>query len=87
MKKKLLIRLSSAQFGMQEMREYLDTHADDLDGIELYNKYKEKFNSLKKEYEEKYGPLTLNGKNSDEWLANPWPWDNDFDCDEKEDIK
>lgn len=87
MKKKLLLRLSSAQFGMQEMREFLDTHPGDPDGIELYNKYKDKYNALKKEYEEKYGPLTLNGMNSDEWLSNPWPWDNDFDCEKDCDTK
>ena len=30
---------------------------------------------LKKEFEEKYGPLTLGENNSDEWLEDPWPWD------------
>ena len=27
------------------------------------------------EFEKEYGPLTLNGYNSDEWLKDPWPWD------------
>lgn len=75
MKEKLMLRLSSAQFGMQEMRLFLDTHPDDEQAKELYDKYKTKYDTLKKEYEKEYGPLTLNGKNSDEWLKNPWPWD------------
>ena len=37
---------------------------------------------LAKEYEARFGPLTLNGANSDAWLQDPWPWDADFDTDE-----
>ena len=75
MKQKLLLRLSAANFGVLEMREFLDTHPNDVDALALYNKYHTKYSALKKEYEERYGPLTLNGMNSDEWLKDPWPWD------------
>ena len=75
MKQKLLLRLSAANFGMLETRECLDTHPNDADALALYNKYYTKYSALKKEYEEQYGPLTLNGMNSDEWLKDPWPWD------------
>lgn len=75
MKNKLLMRLSSVQFAMQEFREYLDTHTKDIEAQEMYEKYCKKFKILKEEYEKEYGPLTLNGKNSDEWLKDPWPWD------------
>lgn len=75
MKDKLMLRLSAAQFGMQEMREFLDTHPDDMQAQELYDKYCKKYKVLKEEYEKEYGPLTLNGRNSDEWLKDPWPWD------------
>lgn len=75
MKEKLLLRLSSVQFAMQEFRIYLDTHKDDIEALEMYNNYAKKYKTLKDEYEKEYGPLTLNGKNSDEWLKNPWPWD------------
>lgn len=80
MKNKLLIRLSSMQFAMFETRLFLDTHPNDKEGLALLNKYQEKYNALKEEYEKQYGPLTLSGTNSDEWLNNPWPWDNDFGC-------
>ena len=42
----------------------------------------EKYDTLAKEYEARFGPLTLNGANSDAWLQDPWPWDAGFDTDE-----
>ena len=41
----------------------------------MLNDYKSKYKSVKAEFEKEYGPLTLNGYNSDEWLKDPWPWD------------
>ncbi len=81
MKKKLLLRLSAMQFGMLETRMFLDTHPENTQALEMYNKYSEKYKALAEEFEQKYGPLTLNGVNSDDWLENPWPWDNDFATD------
>ena len=87
MKKKLLVRLSAMQFAMYELRLFSDTHPNDKDALEKYEKYEKKYQALKEEYEENYGPLTLDGTNSDEWLQNPWPWDIDFTKEEKEDKK
>ena len=75
MKDKLLKRLSAAQFAMYELRLFLDTHKDDKEANAMYEKYQSKYDSLKKEYEEQFGPLSLNGNNSDEWLKDPWPWE------------
>lgn len=72
---KLLRRLSAVQFAMWEMHVYLDTHADDAQARKMYDDYKKRFEALQEEYEKEFGPLTLNGKNSDEWLQDPWPWD------------
>ncbi len=91
MKKKLLVRLSSVGFAMYETRLFLDTHPGDKEALAMLEKYQTKYNALKAEFEEKYGPLTLNGMNSDEWLCNPWPWDNDFNtdkaCEDEDDKK
>lgn len=81
-KDKLLRRLSAMQFAMWEMREFLDTHPNCPDAKALYNAYKEKYDTLAKEYEARFGPLTLNGANNDAWLQDPWPWDAGFDTDE-----
>lgn len=77
-KEKLLRRLSALQFAMWEMHVYLDTHPGCPEEFALYKEYREKFEAVRKEYEDQFGPLTLSGNNSDEWLQNPWPWDVDF---------
>ena len=78
-KTKLLRRVSSLGFSMLEFRLFLDTHPDDADAIQLFNTYRKKYEAAK-EYEKQFGPLTLNGYNSDEWLKDPWPWDNAANC-------
>lgn len=87
MKKKLLVRLSSMQFAMYETRLFLDTHPNNKEALAMFDKYQSKYNALKKEYEDQFGPLTLNGSNSDEWLLDPWPWDVDFNTMDSEDDK
>lgn len=77
-KKQLLTRLSAIDFTLTELRLFLDTHSDDENALEMFDKYSRRYKTLKKQYEEQFGPLTLNGKNSDDWLSDPWPWDNDF---------
>ena len=75
-KEKLLRRLSSLGFSMHEYRLFLDTHPENEEALALFNETKKKHDAVCKEFEEQFGPLTLNGLNSDEWLENPWPWDN-----------
>lgn len=74
---KLLSRVSKFGFAMQEYRLFLDTHPDDEEAIQLFNNAEKKYTSAKEEYEKQFGPLTLNGLNSDEWLKDPWPWQNE----------
>lgn len=76
-KDKLLARVSALGFAVQEYRLFCDTHPGNEEAIELFNKYKKKYLLAKEEYEKQFGALTLNGYNSDEWLKDPWPWDND----------
>ena len=61
---------------MYELRLYCDTHPNDAEALAMLNSYKKKYQSVMAEYEKAFGPLTLNGYNSDEWLQDPWPWDN-----------
>ena len=76
-KDKLLKRVSALGFAMYELRLFLDTHPDNQDALEMLKSYKKKYEAVKAEYEKEFGPLTLNGYNSDEWLKAPWPWNND----------
>lgn len=75
-KDKLLRRVSALQFAMYELRLFLDTHPDSMEAKEMMNSYRKRYEAVKAEYEKVFGPLTLNGYNSDEWLKDPWPWDN-----------
>lgn len=75
-KAKLLRRVSELGFAMHELRLFLDTHPNDPEAQALFDKYRKKYDAVKDEYEKQFGPLTLNGYNSDEWLKDPWPWDN-----------
>lgn len=76
-KDKLLKRVSALGFAMYELRLFSDTHPDNQDALEMLKSYKKKYEAVKAEYEKEFGPLTLNGYNSDEWLKDPWPWNND----------
>ena len=82
-REKMLRRLSAAQFAMWETRVYLDTHSCDKVAKEMYKEYEKKYFELKKQFEQEFGPLTVNAENSDEWLKNPGPWD--FDAEEDDD--
>lgn len=74
-REQLLRRLSAIQFALWETHVYLDTHAGDPKAMKMRDNYADKYQALVKEFEKQYGPLTLDGTNSDEWLQNPWPWD------------
>lgn len=74
-RQKLLSRLSASQFAVWELHVYLDTHPCDHTANALYKKYVAETAVLKKEYTEKYGPLTIGNSEISEWLSDPWPWD------------
>lgn len=78
-REKLLKRVMIYCFAMDDAGLFLDTHPDNVSGLNYYNKYKAMFEEAKKEYESKYGPLmmadNMNGTCWD-WVKDPWPWEN-----------
>lgn len=70
-------KLSSYQFAIADMKLYLDTHPSDSDTIKKIKEYSEKLNTLRKTYEEKYGPLTTRDMSGNKWkwIKSPWPWE------------
>lgn len=75
----LLKKLSAYAFAAYDWNLYLDTHPEDTDGIKMFHKMTDKAKELKKEFNEKFGPLTAaDSANSDfwNWIDNPWPWEN-----------
>lgn len=77
----MLKKLSAMQFTLWEIHLYLDTHPWDLQVVEKYNKCMIKYKAFKKEFEEKYCPLTASKAQGYEWLKGPWPWEyQECDC-------
>ncbi len=79
-REKLLKKLSGAQFAAYEMQLYLDTHKKDRKALRSMAEYLDKAKMYKKEYEEKYGPLTADdiyGDTRFKWVNAPWPWENE----------
>lgn len=76
----LLTYINALCFAMTDLNLYLDIYSDDKNSINLFNEYRKEKEALTKEYESKYGPLTLNSNslNSYPWAWDdmPWPWDN-----------
>lgn len=78
---RLLRKLQTTQFAAWELHLYLDTHPCDTSANEMFRKYTNEAMLLKKEYENKYGPLTASASNEADWLESPWPWENERSCD------
>lgn len=77
-REKLLKQIMAYTFAAIEWNLYLDTHPYDKDGIAMFKKMSEKVKELRKEFGEKYEPLTANEVQNPEfweWIEEPWPWD------------
>ena len=77
---KKLTEIDSLGFALIDLNLFLDINPDNREAINLFNNYKDKKEKLTKEYEEKYGPLTIESDSLNsfpwEWINMPWPWDN-----------
>lgn len=80
-RQRLLRQLSQIQFALWELHLYLDTHPCDAKASALHSQYEKKFQTLRNEYEENFGPLSPRAGEGVNWLKNPWPWDTQ-ECDD-----
>lgn len=78
-KESLLLFGSALGFAAHDINLYLDIYPDDKDMIELFNQYKVEADRVLNEYENKYGPLTVNSNATNkypwDWNDSPWPWE------------
>ncbi len=78
-KERLYLELSRMCFAAHEINLYLDLYPDDMSMLRLFNDYRNKSNELIKEYENKYGPLSIKSdvleKSPFMWEMSPWPWE------------
>ena len=75
----MLTDIDSLCFALVDLNLYLDVYPDDKNIINLFNQYRKEKDSIIKDYEKRYGPLTLDSESlkSYPWAWNnmPWPWD------------
>lgn len=69
--------LMALHFVITELGMYLDTHKNDREGLEIFQKYVKLYKEGYERYVKLYGPLDLTDVTGSEfsWVNNPWPWD------------
>lgn len=72
----LLTYIDIFNFACIDLKLYLDIYNDDQEMINLYNIYSSELKKYMMLYEEKYGPLTENCKNNNNWdWVSQFPWE------------
>lgn len=78
-KEQLLLDLSRIAFAAHELNLYLDLYPNDESMLSLFNDYRREANSIMRQYEAKYGPLSINSDSLEKgpfaWEKMPWPWE------------
>lgn len=78
-KNDLLRQIQQLNFAMIELGLYLNNQPECRNALELYDKVREDYLCTRKEYEERFGPLTYDGVNTMgdgwSWINDPWPWE------------
>ena len=69
--------LQMMAFVIQELSLYLDTHRDDREALEMYQKYQKLYHDAANMYADANGPLTHHQPTSGayRWPDEPWPWE------------
>ncbi len=71
---------SAMQFAMTDLNLYLDTHPNDKEALEMFNKISKTLQSARYDYIRKNGPLMAGDSSADtpfEWASSKykWPWE------------
>lgn len=70
--------IDEVSFALNDVTLYLDTHPNDIEALEYYQRYKKQREQAVSEYEKCYGPLCAYNVNSDNrwtWVDGAWPWE------------
>lgn len=77
-REKAMKQLSAAALAAHDAQLFLNTHPDNLDAIDYFNKQKSNNDRLMQEYAATYGPITSHQTDSTTewtWIDSPWPWE------------
>lgn len=78
-RQKLLRKIQQHGFAMLEAGLYLDGHPNCTRALQYFDKQRDAYMSYLNEYEEAYGPLTMENNTgcSWNWIQGPWPWESE----------
>ena len=79
--KNLLFYIDAVSFAALDASLYLDTHPNDAEALEYFHHFNKARQQALHEYAVRFGPLTLNGAQTDDtwkWATQPWPWEGDW---------
>jgi len=75
----MMLNIGQMAFASHELNLYLDNYPNDREALNLFTRYRKMTNELIKDYERRYGPLTVSGDwNSNipfKWESDKWPWE------------
>lgn len=74
----LLNQIMALNFAINDLTLYLDTHPYDTGAMNTHDEYVNQVRTLATEYQNKFGPLTINFNSNDnywQWSESPWPWE------------
>ncbi len=74
----LMKKVQMYEFALVEANLFLDTHPQDKDALQYYNKYAKLLQEAKAAYEKQFGsltPMAADGATRWSWVDDPWPWD------------
>ena len=71
------ITMLEAGFAVDEASLYLDTHPDDDEALKYFMCMTKQYVKARKEYSEKFGPVTLEDVEGGcwSWTKSPMPWE------------
>ena len=77
-KNKLRHYIDVVSFAVDETKLFLDTHPNDKEALEYFEKYNKARNQAVAEYSAHFGPLVISEVSCDRefnWATQPWPWE------------
>ena len=77
-REKLMKQLQMYDFAVIEAGLVLDTHPNDKEALNYFNKVRKLAENAREDYEKKYGPnlmTSTEGRTNWEWALKPWPWE------------
>ena len=74
-----LLNLNQIQFAMHELNLYLDVYPNDANIMRQFVSYRNTYNDLLNQYENRYGALNVNSTSLNSvpfgWVDQTWPWE------------